>query len=222
MELLVVIAILGALVALGTGAYQTSLRKSKQAGCAGNMRNIAVAMTLYAQENNGRLPETTHTASIQNAWIYQLEEHIGKFDETRVCPADPKKAARLAARGSSYILNSFVFVPQHDAFGSPIGRPMNNLYAIEEPSRTLMCVVCADSVGVAPGNDHTHSEMWNSWAAVRRDVATDRHGTPTPEGTKGGSNYLYFCGRVAYIEGAKLREMIARGENPAQPPGLKL
>ena len=184
------------------------------------MRNIGVAMQMYAQDNGGRLPETTHTVGLDKAWIYRLEEHLGDFDQTRICPADPKGKERLAAGGSSYILNSFIFVPQYDAFGNSLGNPMNRLSAIEDPDRTLMCVICSDRVGVSAGNDHTHSDRWTSWAAMRNDVATDRHGGSGGDGTKGGANYLYFSGRVEFIAAMEMKRKIARGVNPALPPGM--
>jgi prepilin-type N-terminal cleavage/methylation domain-containing protein len=219
-ELLVVIAIIAVLSTAAGLVFRNGMVKAKRSACAGNMRNIGIAMQMFAQENGGLLPETTHTVGLDQAWIYRLEEYIGEFDQTRICPADPKGKERLAAKGSSYILNSFVFVPQYDAFGNPLGKPMNRLSLIDDPERTLMCVICSDRVGVAAGNDHTHSDRWTSWAAMRNDVATDRHGGQSSDGTKGGANYLYFSGRVEFIAANEMKRKIERGENPALPPGM--
>ncbi len=218
-ELLVVVVLVMAVSALSFSAWQTASRAGRKAVCMGNLRNIGVAFHLHAQENSGMLPLTTHSTTVDRAWIYALEEHLGKFDETRICPADPKGRERLALKGSSYILNSFVFVPSVDAFGRPRGKVMNRLSNLDNPSATMLTVVCSDDVGTAPGNDHTHSERWTSWAAVRRDNAVDRHGARSATGLNGGSNYLYADASVRFIPAGEIKGMIDVGINPAQPPG---
>lgn len=217
-EILVVVVILAVLAAIGTSAARTAIRRAHQAACAGNLRNIGAAMHLYAQDNGGILPGTTHTTTLDKAWIYELEAHLGRFEESRICPADPNKKARLAACGTSYILNSFVFVPRTDAFGRPRGKVYNRLMAIPDLPKTLLAVVCSDRVGVSPGNDHTHSDDWTSWAGVCRDVAPDRHGEPSPSHLRGGSNYLYADGHVEFIQAATFKRRVESGDNPAVPP----
>lgn len=218
-ELLVVIAIVIVLSAATFSALNSATRAGKQTVCMGNLRNIGIALQLHAQENGGAYPVTTHSSTLDRAWIYALEERLGKFDETRICPADPKRKERLTARGTSYILNSFVFVPSVDAFGRPRGKAMNRPANLIDPTGTLLAVVCSDMVGSSAGNDHTHSERWTSFAAVRRDVATDRHGQGNSQGTKGSSNYLYADGHVSSISGLRLKNLVESGINPARPPG---
>ncbi len=217
-ELLVVAVIVSMLAVIGIGVTRAAIRRSHQVACMGNLRNIGAAMHLYAQDNGGLLPGTTHTTTLEKAWIYELENHLGRFDESRICPADPKKHNRLAARGTSYILNSLVFVPQTDAFGRPRGKTYNRLANIPDPSRTLLAVVCSDHIGVSPGNDHTHSDRWTSWAAVCRDVAPDRHGEASADRTRGGSNYLFADGHVGFITAMNLKRRVESGDNPAVPP----
>ena len=219
MEILVVLAIVTVLSAAGFTGWRKARANAMKSACMGNLRNIGVAMHLHAQENNGVLPLTTHSTTLDRAWIYTLEQHLGKFDETRICPADPKGKERLAAEGTSYILNSIVFVPSADAFGRPRGRAMNRLSNHEDPSRTLLAAVCSDNVGVAAGNDHTHSERWTSWSAVCRDIAPGRHGSSREDAMDGGSNYLYADGHVDFIRATELKRQVEAGINPAQPPG---
>lgn len=218
-EILVVLVIVAFLTVVGLGAWRRGREGAMKSTCMVNLRNIGVAMHLHAQENNGVLPLTTHSTTQDRAWIYSLEEHLGKFDETRICPADPKGKERLAAKGTSYILNSFVFVPSVDAFGRPRGKAMNRLSNHEDPSRTLLAAVCSDHVGVAAGNDHTHSERWTNWSAVCRDIAPGRHGSSRDDAMDGGSNYLYADGHVDFIRATELKRQVEAGINPAQPPG---
>ena len=137
-ELLVTISIIVVLAVLAVAGGSAVLTSSRQAKCMGNLRNIGTALHLYAADRGGALPGTTHTAGLDGSWIYALEEYLGEFDETRICPADPLRDQRLRARGTSYLLNSFIFVPETDPFGMPVGSAMNHLNRIPEPSRTLV------------------------------------------------------------------------------------
>ncbi|GAA5130922.1 hypothetical protein GCM10023212_41420 [Luteolibacter yonseiensis] len=207
------------LCAVGAAVWRKSSSSAKKVICMGNLRTIGVAMHAHAQENGGVLPLTTHSTTLDQAWIYRLEDHLGNFDEVRICPSDPRGKERLEARGTSYILNSFVFVPSVDAFGRPRGKAMNRLINMDDPTRTLLATVCSDDVGVAPGNDHTHSESWKKWSVVCRDIAPGRHGSSRGDGMDGGSNYLYADGHVSFIRATELKRQIESGINPAQPPG---
>lgn len=219
-ELLVVIAIVGSLGTLVAMGARTALASSRQSVCAGNLRNIGIAMHLYAEDHGGKFPETTHSTGLDGAWVYQLETYLGDFDHIRVCPEDPKRNERVKARGTSYILNSFIFVPEVDPFGEPVGAALNRLTAIPEPSRTLMAFICSDRTGTGPGNDHTHSNQWSSWSAVTRDISPGRFGGTKANSANGRSNYLYVDGRVESIRAADLKRKVESGSNIAYPPGL--
>jgi prepilin-type N-terminal cleavage/methylation domain-containing protein/prepilin-type processing-associated H-X9-DG protein len=220
-ELLVVIAIIGTLGTLVALGARTAISSSRQSVCAGNLRNIGIALHLYAEDHGGKFPETTHSGSLDAAWVYQLETYLGDFDNIRVCPEDPKRKERIKARGTSYILNSFIFVPEVDPFGEPVGSALNRLSAIPDPSRTMIAFTCSDRTGTGPGNDHTHSNQWSSWSAVTRDISPGRFGGTTAGAAKGRSNYLYVDGRVESIRAAEVKRKINSGNNIAYPPGLK-
>ena len=119
MELLVVIVIVAVLASVTVMAVAGALDRSKQAACASNLRSIGVGLHLYAGDHNGVFPETSHTTDLQRAWIFQLKDYLGDFESTRICPADPQGVRRLAEKGTSYILNSYLFVPPVDPFGDP-------------------------------------------------------------------------------------------------------
>lgn len=59
-ELLVVIAVLGVLAALLISGVQTIIASAIRGQCAGNLRQIGVAVHLYAADNDGWLPTITH------------------------------------------------------------------------------------------------------------------------------------------------------------------
>lgn len=223
-ELLVVVAMIGGLSTLAFLGARGAISASKQVASTTNLRNIGLALRMYADDNAGRFPETTHTTSLGQAWIYSLEGYMGDFDETRICPADPKRAERLKASGSSYILNSYIFVPPPvGGFRRPSGPRLNRLSAIPEPSRTLMAFVCSDRTGVGTGNDHTHSNLWTSWSAVCNDISPDRFGggARASDKTRGRSIYLYVDGRVEALPANEVKSKIERGLNIAKPPGVE-
>lgn len=220
-ELLVVFVILATLGVVAVFAARGVLGASKQSRCASNLRNLGLAFHLHAQDHSGRFPETSHSADLQEAWVYTLKTYLGDFDETRICPADPKAAQRLKAKGTSYVLNSYLFVPIVGPFGEIEGPQLNTLAAIPEPSQTMMAFICSDRTGVGPGNDHTHSSEWTSWSAVCRDISPDRFGGGGAGGTQGRSNYLFVDGRVESIHAAELKRKTEAGINIAKPPGVE-
>lgn len=220
-ELLVAVSIIAALGLLAAVGFNGLLTSSRQARCAANLRDIGAALHLHATEHGGALPETSHTAGIDGSWIYSLRDYLGDFDRIRICPADPKRAERLRARGTSYILNSFLFVPETDPFGEPLGPPMNHLNRIPDASRTIMAFICSDQTGTGPGNDHTHSNQWESWGNVCRDISPDRFAVRrTADHSSGRSNYLYADGRVETHAAADMKRRTGQGINIAMPPGM--
>ena len=224
-EILVVIAIVAVLATLGLGALRTGFSQAKQVACANNMRQIGVALTAYASENNGALPETTHTAALNRAWIALLEEDLGEnYDEFRLCPADPKINERRERGGTSYVLNSYLFVPEIGPFGEPLGTTLNNLNRIPDHSRTLMAFIVSDRQTVDATSDHTHSRNWGgNWDSLLADIQPDRHrsGSASADHSRGSANYLFVDGHVESWEASDVKRRIESGDNIATPPGIE-
>jgi prepilin-type N-terminal cleavage/methylation domain-containing protein len=220
-ELLVVIVILAALMALGIAGMRSAVTASKQAASSTNLRNIGVALQLYADDNQGKYPQTTHTTGIGSAWIYTLERYLGNFDQARICPADPRGKERLAAKGSSYILNSYVFVPRMGAFGKVIGPQLNRPAAIPHPERTKLVFICSDRTAAGSGNDHTHSNLWTSWSSLLADIAPDRFGGNGKDRSKGRSLYLNADTSVETLTARDVKQKTESGINIAKPPGVE-
>lgn len=221
-ELLVVVVIIAALSALGAVVANSVKLRAKEAACINNMKNIGVALHVHSIDHGGSYPQTTHTTSLDHAWIEALRPYLGKFDEMRVCPADPRKNERLAAGGTSYVLNSFIFVPEVNEWGETVGPPLNRPSAIPRPASTPLAFICSEKVGTGPGNDHTHSNLWTGWNAVCFDIAPSRFGGGDNHlDAKGRSNYLYADGHVESIAAAEIKNEIESGNNIALPPGLR-
>jgi len=209
-ELLVVIAIIAILAALLLPALARAKEKGRQAACMSNAHQIGLAMSMYAEDNGGWLPTTTHGSSTNASWIFQLAGQLANVDRVRICPSDPKREERLAAHAASYTLNEYTSVDLVDPFGRAL-ESFRKLDTLRNPSLTITTFEISDAVGVNVMNDHTHSRQWLlGWSAVTADIQPDRHGR--------SANYLFADGHVENLAASKLKARIAAGENFAKPP----
>jgi prepilin-type N-terminal cleavage/methylation domain-containing protein/prepilin-type processing-associated H-X9-DG protein len=213
-ELLVVIAIIAVLAALLLPALARAKEKARQTACLSNMRQIGIAMKMYADDDpKGYLPGTAH-AVLTNSWIYSLAPYVAKVDKIRICPSDPKGQERLTNNGTSYVLNGYTDVSQAlDPFGGI--RPDVPVYAkldtIPHPTG-MMIVFESNRAGYSTGEDHTHSSDWlvGGWSSVLADIQPNRHGA--------GANYLFADIHVEFIKADVLKKRIEAGDNFALPP----
>lgn len=210
LELLVVIAIIAVLASLLIPGLARAGAKGRQAGCAGNLRQIGLAMRMYADDNKGFLPTTTHGGATNLSWIHQFASYVSQVDRIRVCRSDPKGAERLAAKASSYTQNEFTSVDLVDPFGSLL-ESFRRLDSLARPSATMTTFEVAVAAGVNIFNDHTHSRNWLlGWSSVLADIQPDRHGI--------SANYLYADAHVENIPASRLKARIEAGDNFARPP----
>lgn len=150
-ELLIVIAIMAIMASLLLPALASSKERGRTTACLSNLRQVGVALQLYVQENDNRMPvmydvlARTNEPSIDQV----LSNYLGKVNILR-CPSEVRNL--FAQTGSSYSWNSLingqdaehlsVFSLEFDPFNIPLvfdkeafhaaigsGRGVNYLYA---------------------------------------------------------------------------------------------
>lgn len=144
-ELLVVIAIIAILASMLLPALSRAKESAFRIKCVNHLRQLSLATTLYAGDNDGRFPPRT------NAWRWptSLQENYVNLD-ILVCPTDARRgtpqtdtsSATLADRSPrSYLINGW-----NDYFWRLTGNQEVNTYngmamkenAIPKPSDTVL------------------------------------------------------------------------------------
>lgn len=216
-ELLITVGVMIVLVGLIVSALVPARVSAQKTQCASNLRQIGMALNVYAQEHENEFPPTAHDED-GTSWFQRLLPFLDNAEKVGICPADPLGAQRYAAGMSSYILNEYVAVPLTDPFGR-VKENFRNRLTLTRPDQTMIVFPSSDGLGLNASHDHTHSRKWKNWPAVLADIQPDRFrtGRPGPEHAEGQANYLYADGHVETHEAKWLQAEIEAKRNPAQP-----
>ncbi len=183
-ELLVVIAIIAILAALVLSALGRAKASARSIQCLGQMRQLGLAVCLYADDNGDEFPRSQHSAFAhgQLPWGRALAPQLGADTVTWTnlllnvyrCPAD------LRTNGWSYGLNVYFELSAEDDYP---GRPLTwrRTTLVPNPSGT---VLFAENASAA---DHIMPNFWIS-AQDAVDVASRRH--------SGRANYSFVDGHA--------------------------
>ena len=121
------------LAALLLPVFAQARARARQVACAGNTRQLALGLLMYAQDNDETVPPAAYPApGAANAdsavlWPDLLAPYL-KNQQIRLCLADGR------ARVNSYGLNELAFADLTDAVHNPV-RP---LAAFQTPAATVM------------------------------------------------------------------------------------
>jgi len=108
-ELLVVIAIIGILIGMLLPAVQSVRAAARSTSCKNNMRQIGLAIHMFANSHDGRFPWTSHAGDDQS-WLQTLKPYTENVESIRACPEDPRADQWLEEQrpGTSYLINDLV------------------------------------------------------------------------------------------------------------------
>ncbi|HWH71811.1 MAG TPA: DUF1559 domain-containing protein [Candidatus Sulfotelmatobacter sp.] len=174
-ELLVVIGIISLLAALLLPVLSRARESARATQCLSQMRQIALAVRLYADTYNDEFPRSQHSAFAhrQFPWGRAIAPELGRdtlswtnlLNELYHCPSDPRKPAW------SYGQNVyFELTPENDDYiGSP--QTWRRTVNVPKPSATILQAENASGSSESMGADHIMAHFWTSpqeAAAVER------------------------------------------------------
>ncbi|MDD2709466.1 MAG: prepilin-type N-terminal cleavage/methylation domain-containing protein [Verrucomicrobiae bacterium] len=133
-ELLVTVAIVSLLAAMFTPALSATREKAKQIKCLNNLKQIVLACSIYAQDNNGVFSMFDVTTPAEQYWASRLyKKGYIKNSAVFACPSWPiNSAASLSA--STYGLRDFR-TPTEYIVGDWLSAPVVlHLYNLPDPA----------------------------------------------------------------------------------------
>jgi prepilin-type N-terminal cleavage/methylation domain-containing protein/prepilin-type processing-associated H-X9-DG protein len=203
-ELLVVIAIIAILAAMLLPALSRAKAKATQAYCYNNLKQMGLAMLIYADENNGRVPRGNEPFWWQVFIPYLGGTKAARDEYGRVkvytCRAFPDKRQIMC-----YVVNAWTFSSLQDAIGqeivglqsvSRIQRPTATIYFADNengswrPVFTATSILGSDSLNDVWSPNHLPYGSTGRTLSGERRVAARRHGE--------GANLLFFDGHAAW------------------------
>ncbi len=216
-ELLVVIAIIAILAGMLLPALSKAKGRAKAIGCISNLKQVGMAMFLYADDNDGYIPRGNgHPWFL--AYMPYLPEGGGEDDFRNVriykClsyPADPRGVQVI-----TYVINAWNFESPDDAVGYEKVGP-SKLSRFQIPSKTLHLgdneagswrpIVTGYRDAITNLNDvwapgHLPYNERSGRLSPQRRIAAMRHSD--------GANFVYLDGHSGYLRGEAIVDDLFR------------
>jgi prepilin-type processing-associated H-X9-DG protein/prepilin-type N-terminal cleavage/methylation domain-containing protein len=195
-ELLVVIALLALLAAFLFPVFRATKEKARQASCESNLRQIGMALLVYAQDNNERYPS-------MNAWmnrqvmppVLACPSVSGEEDTGRGYPG---YAYSMATMGDMRTALREGRLPEDNSL--PVGavkHPANTIVVIETIPRVDMAGSVPPMVSLVDREQSEKDCHGDCDKNLKSDGLMD-----TMAGSirhNGGVNYLFFDGHVKWL-----------------------
>jgi len=204
-ELLVVIAIIAILAALLLPALSRAKGSAQRVACVNNLRQLRLALGLYANDHEGQLPPR---AFFTNRWPAQLQPHYTDVSLLR-CPADSEaiKAGSATNALADIAPRSYLMNGCQDAvlemFGGVLP-PKGMLWpALRESvlTRSADTIVFGEKASVS---SQFYVVLGKEFSSYLMDLEESRHGGMAGLLNKSGSsNYAFGDGSVRSVRSGK-------------------
>ncbi|MDD2710151.1 MAG: DUF1559 domain-containing protein [Verrucomicrobiae bacterium] len=203
-ELLVCTAIIGLLAALLSPALKAARDKAKQIACMNNLRQIGLAASMYAQNNDGWLPHSSNSAlkfsTANRHWRYLLAPFFNIATPTTTnlehgvfqCPAQKNTSCGDTTSGDNGFYGGYAWNWRYLGWRDSDTSPPSwvNISDVNNPAQTIMA---GDSSDWYAGTTWTYRcFMLYDWT-----VSTEGSSAVSHRHT-GGGNYLWVDGHVSW------------------------
>lgn len=200
-ELLVVVAIIALLVSILLPSLGSARQMTLCVLCAGNLRQIDVAMNMYLNDHNDVYPCAEDPVSTDpfywlwmgRGWRGLVEPYFGtKVSESNpsvlFCPADKAAKDKYEATSYAYSMSFYHSPEQIDAMNTAADTYSNPQPSVAQQS----CDVARPSGKIIIGE----------WTSNHRPIHDDK-GWWCREGER---NYLFADGQVRYLKATEIRD----------------
>ncbi|MGC8743018.1 MAG: prepilin-type N-terminal cleavage/methylation domain-containing protein [Verrucomicrobiia bacterium] len=209
-ELLVVIAIIAILAGMLLPALARAKEAGKKIACTNNLRQLALSLLMYADENQDYFPMRLSPTTPPGAWPAVLREGY-KDLRVLVCPSDGLNPGTISsspnaadAHPRSYIINGFNDYFEATMTNVTIGNLSGIMglsmrqSAIKEPSNTIVFGE-KETTSMHYYMDFMETQAGNDF----EELEQSRHMGKTGATGGGGSNYAFADGSVRYFRAGK-------------------
>ena len=221
-ELLVVIAIMGVLASLLLPALNTAREKGRRVACASNLRQIGIAIQLFANDNNNKTPPAFLAPTIpKDPWYTVLTN--GGYATTKIfqCPDDkgdrPILPSGLRATPRSYAI----------VIGKDNGNPLIDWIA----GSRLTCPYLTNSSVAIVGELYSPTSLpifegIANYTLIKSPSDSNPYVTPSSMHDKSSplaGNYLFLDGHIEWVQGLTSTWTAGSREDqmfPQVPPGF--